>query len=140
MLIPSATVLVLDAFPGEERGKGLAIFFIVAGLFTAIGPIAGSYLTEYWTWRAIFWINVPVALLSLVEFHFAKLQRRQEPGQARPARRGAARGRDGADRARDPAVDPVGLGQPGDDRLGLRRHRSSWPSSFRSSERRWTTR
>ena len=55
---------MLDAFPAEERGKGLAIFFIVAGLFTAIGPIAGSYLTEYWTWRAIFWINVPVALLA----------------------------------------------------------------------------
>jgi EmrB/QacA subfamily drug resistance transporter len=68
LLIPSTTVLVLNAFPVDERGKGLATFFIVAGLFTAIGPIAGSYLTEYWTWRAIFWINVPVALLSLTEF------------------------------------------------------------------------
>lgn len=46
LLIPSATVLVLDAFPPAERGKGLAIFFIVAGLFTAIGPVAGSYLTS----------------------------------------------------------------------------------------------
>ena len=67
LLIPSATVLVLDAFPTAERGKGLAVFFIVAGLFTAIGPIAGSYLTEFWTWRAIFWINVPVALFALIE-------------------------------------------------------------------------
>src|SRR3954453_20732462 len=73
LLIPSATVLVLNSFPAEERGKGLAVFFIVAGLFTAIGPIAGSYLTQYWTWRAIFWINVPVALLSLTEFAFIKL-------------------------------------------------------------------
>lgn len=81
MLIPSATVLVLDAFPGPERGKGLAIFFIVAGLFTAIGPIAGSYLTEYWTWRAIFWINVPVALLSLIEFRFAKLHDVKQPAK-----------------------------------------------------------
>jgi EmrB/QacA subfamily drug resistance transporter len=79
LLIPSATVLVLDAFPGNERGKGLAIFFIVSGLFTAIGPIAGSYLTEYWTWRAIFWINVPVALLSLFEFRFAKLKDVKNP-------------------------------------------------------------
>jgi EmrB/QacA subfamily drug resistance transporter len=79
LLIPSATVLVLDAFPGNERGKGLAIFFIVSGLFTAIGPIAGSYLTEYWTWRAIFWINVPVALLSLFEFRFAKLKDVRNP-------------------------------------------------------------
>ncbi|MGV1048900.1 MAG: MFS transporter [Solirubrobacterales bacterium] len=79
LLIPSATVLVLDAFPGNERGKGLAIFFIVSGLFTAIGPIAGSYLTEYWTWRAIFWINVPVAALSLFEFSFAKLKDVRNP-------------------------------------------------------------
>jgi EmrB/QacA subfamily drug resistance transporter len=79
LLIPSATVLVLDAFPGNERGKGLAIFFIVSGLFTAIGPIAGSYLTEYWTWRAIFWINVPVAALSLFEFRFAKLHDVKNP-------------------------------------------------------------
>jgi EmrB/QacA subfamily drug resistance transporter len=81
MLIPSATVLVLDAFPGNERGKGLAIFFIVAGLFTAIGPVAGSYLTEYWTWRAIFWINVPVALLSLIEFRFATLNDIKRPAK-----------------------------------------------------------
>ena len=81
MLIPSATVLVLDAFPSNERGKGLAIFFIVTGLFTAIGPIAGSYLTEFWTWRAIFWINVPVALFALVEFHFAKLNDVKRPSR-----------------------------------------------------------
>jgi EmrB/QacA subfamily drug resistance transporter len=67
LMIPSATVLVLDAFPPRERGKGLAVFFIVAGLFTAIGPVAGAYLTQFWTWRAIFWINVPVALLALTE-------------------------------------------------------------------------
>jgi EmrB/QacA subfamily drug resistance transporter len=88
LLIPSATVLVLNSFPAEERGKGLAVFFIVAGLFTAVGPIAGSYLTQYWTWRAIFWINVPVALLSLTEFAFIKLSDVKHP--ARIDFRGAA--------------------------------------------------
>jgi EmrB/QacA subfamily drug resistance transporter len=81
LLIPSATVLVLDAFPPAERGKGLAVFFIVAGLFTAIGPIAGAYLTQYWTWRAIFWINVPVALLALGELYFAKLTDVKHPAR-----------------------------------------------------------
>jgi EmrB/QacA subfamily drug resistance transporter len=81
LLIPSATVLVLDAFPPAERGKGLAVFFIVAGLFTAIGPIAGSYLTEFWTWRAIFWINVPVALFALIEFSFARLNDVKNPAR-----------------------------------------------------------
>src|SRR4051794_4864873 len=79
LLIPSTTVLVLNSFPPDERGKGLSVFFIVAGLFTAIGPIAGSYLTEYWTWRAIFWINIPVALLSLTEFAFVKLKDVKHP-------------------------------------------------------------
>ena len=64
-----------------ERGKGLAVFFIVAGLFTAIGPIAGAYLTEYWTWRAIFWINVPVAMLALGELYFAKLNDVKNPAR-----------------------------------------------------------
>ncbi len=74
LLVPSATVLVLEAFPKKERGAGLSTFFIVAGLFTAVGPIAGSYLTEYWTWRAIFWINVPVAILALTELYFTPLK------------------------------------------------------------------
>jgi EmrB/QacA subfamily drug resistance transporter len=81
LLIPSATVLVLDAFPPKERGKGLAVFFIAAGLFTAIGPVAGSYLTEFWTWRAIFWINVPVALFALFEFRMAKLNDVKQPAR-----------------------------------------------------------
>jgi MFS family permease len=81
LLIPSATVLVLEAFPAEERGKGLSMFFIVAGLFTAIGPIAGSYLTEYWTWRAIFWINVPVALLALYELSRTDLRSTPHPAR-----------------------------------------------------------
>ncbi len=81
LMIPSITVLVLNSFPPDERGKGLSIFFIVAGLFTAIGPIAGSYLTEFWTWRAIFWINVPVALISLIE-----MRRVTIPDQTHPAK------------------------------------------------------
>jgi EmrB/QacA subfamily drug resistance transporter len=79
LLIPSTTVLVLNSFPPDERGKGLSIFFIVAGLFTAIGPIAGSYLTEYWTWRAIFWINVPVAIFALIEMRLVALADVRQP-------------------------------------------------------------
>src|SRR4029079_14502584 len=81
LLVPCATVLVLDAFPPADRGTGLSVFFIVAGLFTALGPIAGSYLTEYWTWRAIFWINVPVAILALTEMYFVKLGGEERPSK-----------------------------------------------------------
>ncbi len=65
LMFPAALAIVLGAFPLRERGRALAIFFGLAGAFTSIGPIAGGYLTE-WTWRAIFWINVPVAIAALV--------------------------------------------------------------------------
>jgi EmrB/QacA subfamily drug resistance transporter len=65
IMIPAALAIVVATFPIRERGKALAIFFGVSGGLTAIGPIAGGYLTE-WTWRAIFWINIPVAVLALV--------------------------------------------------------------------------
>ena len=65
LLFPAAVGIVVAAFPVRERGRAMAIFFGVAGGLTAIGPIAGGYLTQ-WTWRSIFWINVPVAIIALV--------------------------------------------------------------------------
>ena len=60
-MIPAALAIVCRAFPIRERGRALALFFGVSGGLTAIGPIAGGFLTQ-WTWRAIFWINIPVAV------------------------------------------------------------------------------
>ncbi len=65
VMFPAALAVVVASFPIRERGKALAIFFGVSGGLTAIGPIAGGYLTQ-WTWRAIFWINVPVAVVAIV--------------------------------------------------------------------------
>jgi EmrB/QacA subfamily drug resistance transporter len=65
LMFPAALAIVLGAFPLHERGRALAIFFAVAGGLTSIGPIAGGYLTE-WTWRAIFWVNIPVAIIALI--------------------------------------------------------------------------
>jgi EmrB/QacA subfamily drug resistance transporter len=65
LMFPAALAIVVNTFPLRERGKALALFFGIAGGLTAIGPLLGGYLTE-WTWRAIFWVNVPVALIALV--------------------------------------------------------------------------
>jgi EmrB/QacA subfamily drug resistance transporter len=64
IMFPAALAIVLNAFPVTERGKAMAIFFAIAGGLTAIGPLAGGYLVEI-TWRAIFWVNIPVALIAL---------------------------------------------------------------------------
>jgi len=65
LMFPAALAIVVQTFPLHERGKALAAFFGVAGGLTAIGPILGGYLTQ-WTWRAIFWVNIPVAVIALV--------------------------------------------------------------------------
>src|SRR6478609_1844979 len=64
IMFPAALAIVLNAFPVAERGKAMAIFFAIAGGLTAIGPLAGGYLVEI-TWRAIFWVNIPVAIIAL---------------------------------------------------------------------------
>jgi EmrB/QacA subfamily drug resistance transporter len=65
IMFPAALAIVVQTFQLRERGRALALFFGIAGGLTAIGPVLGGYLTE-WTWRAIFWVNIPVAVIALV--------------------------------------------------------------------------
>ncbi len=71
IMFPAALAIVVATFDLGSRGRALALFFGIAGGLTAIGPIAGGYLIE-WTWRSIFWINVPVAIIALVLIAIAK--------------------------------------------------------------------
>ena len=88
IMFPAALAIVVAAYPVNERGKALAIFFGVAGGLTAIGPMAGGYLIE-WTWRAIFWVNIPVALIAIVLTLKREARQHQAPGAARLPRRRA---------------------------------------------------
>jgi EmrB/QacA subfamily drug resistance transporter len=80
IMFPAALAIVLAAFPVSQRGRAMAIFFGIAGGLTSIGPIAGGYLTE-WTWRSIFWINVPVAIIALFLTWKAKPAEDRHPGK-----------------------------------------------------------
>ena len=78
IMFPAALAIVLGAFPVRERGKAMASFFAITGGLASIGPLAGGYLTE-WTWRAIFWVNIPVAIIALVLIAFSKPENRKQP-------------------------------------------------------------
>jgi EmrB/QacA subfamily drug resistance transporter len=71
IMFPAALAIVIASFPIERRGQSVAIFFGITGALTSIGPIAGGYLTE-WTWRSIFWINIPVAIIALILIFISK--------------------------------------------------------------------
>src|ERR1700691_4671513 len=71
IMFPAALAIVVQTFELRQRGKALALFFGIAGGLTAIGPVLGGFLTQ-WTWRAIFWVNIPVALIALVLIFISK--------------------------------------------------------------------
>jgi EmrB/QacA subfamily drug resistance transporter len=78
IMFPAALAIVVQTFDLHSRGRALALFFGIAGGLTAIGPIAGGYLLE-WTWRAIFWINIPVALIALALIAISKPANESRP-------------------------------------------------------------
>jgi EmrB/QacA subfamily drug resistance transporter len=80
IMYPAAVAIVVGAFPVNERGRAMAIFFGVAGGLTALGPILGGVLSQ-WTWRAIFWVNIPVAIVALVLTIIAKPQTQTRPSK-----------------------------------------------------------
>jgi EmrB/QacA subfamily drug resistance transporter len=81
IMFPAAIAIVVVTFDLHARGRALALFFGIAGALTAIGPIAGGFLIQSpWTWRAIFWINIPVALIALALIAISK-----PPNESRPA-------------------------------------------------------
>ncbi len=80
LMVPAALAIVVSSFEMGERGRALAIFFGVTGGLTAVGPFAGGYLTE-WTWRSIFWVNVPVAIIALILTAVAKPDDTRRPAR-----------------------------------------------------------
>ncbi len=64
-LIPMAMVLLNDAFPPRERGLAMGLFGLAAAFGPAVGPVIGGYLTDYLSWRAVFYLNIVPGLLCM---------------------------------------------------------------------------
>ena len=80
LMFPAALAIVVSAFPLRERGRAMAIFFGVTGGLTAVGPMAGGYLTTI-DWRAIFWVNIPVAIIAVVLTLLSKPAEDRQPAK-----------------------------------------------------------
>jgi DHA2 family multidrug resistance protein len=65
-LQPSAQAILADAFPPEKRGMGFSVYAMAVVFAPAIGPTLGGWITDNFNWRWIFYINVPVGILSFV--------------------------------------------------------------------------
>ncbi|WP_321390702.1 DHA2 family efflux MFS transporter permease subunit [Emcibacter sp.] len=64
-LIPLSQTMMLNMYPKEKHGSAMTIWGIGIMLGPILGPTLGGYLTEYYNWRWVFFINLPIGLLAL---------------------------------------------------------------------------
>lgn len=63
---PSEQAILADTFPPARRGMAFAVYGMAVVLAPAIGPTLGGFITDHFSWRWIFFINIPVGMVSLV--------------------------------------------------------------------------
>jgi DHA2 family multidrug resistance protein len=63
-LQPSSQAILSDTFPPHQRGMAFAVYGITTVMAPAIGPTVGGWITDTFTWRWIFLINVPIGIIS----------------------------------------------------------------------------
>lgn len=79
---PLAQAILLDSYPRERHGTAMAIFALGILVGPILGPTLGGYITEYYSWRWNFFINVPVGILTfLMIWNFVP---RRPHGASRP--------------------------------------------------------
>src|SRR5689334_939303 len=77
-MMPATLSIITQAFPPEQRGTAIGTWAGVSALALAIGPVVGGFLTEYVSWRAIFFINPPIAIIAVGVTLFAARESRDE--------------------------------------------------------------
>ncbi len=65
-LVPLSQAVILDTYPREKHGSAMALWGMGVMVGPILGPTLGGYLTEYYSWRWTFYINVPVGALALL--------------------------------------------------------------------------
>ncbi len=65
-LVPVSQSILLEAFPPKQHGVAMAIFGIGAMVGPILGPIMGGWITDNWSWRWIFYINIPLGTLAVI--------------------------------------------------------------------------
>ncbi|WP_462411673.1 MDR family MFS transporter [Neobacillus sp. Marseille-QA0830] len=81
-VMPLTFTIIGDLFPGEQRAKMQGVFSSVWGIAGLLGPLVGGFFVDQVSWRWIFYINLPIGIVSLVLitiFFHETLQQKQKP-------------------------------------------------------------
>jgi len=64
-LQPLSQAILLETFPAAEHGMAMAVFGMGVVMAPITGPVVGGWITDHWSWREIFYINLPVGVLAV---------------------------------------------------------------------------
>ncbi len=65
-VVPLSAPIILDIYPRKDHGKALALWSVGAFAGSFMGPVLGGYLVQYLSWRWVFYINIPIGILSFI--------------------------------------------------------------------------
>src|ERR1700676_2859572 len=65
-LAPVEQAILVDTFPPAKRAAAFALYSMAIVTAPAIGPPLGGWITDHWTWRWVFFINIPIGIISLI--------------------------------------------------------------------------
>jgi EmrB/QacA subfamily drug resistance transporter len=80
LLTPSALAVIVAAFPSDERGGAIGSWTAWSGIAMVVGPLAGGWLVDTFSWRWIFAVNVPFVAATLVLIAMAVPRSAGRPG------------------------------------------------------------
>ncbi len=66
LIMVTSHIMIFSYFPPSKQGLAMGIFGLGVSFAPALGPTIGGYLTEFYSWRMVFFINVPVGVLLLI--------------------------------------------------------------------------
>jgi EmrB/QacA subfamily drug resistance transporter len=84
LLIPSSLSIIGAVFDDKERGRAIGTWAGVGAITSAVGPVAGGWLVDAFSWRAIFFLNVPIACATVALAIIAVPDSRQEDNPSNP--------------------------------------------------------
>jgi len=64
VLQPAAQAVLLESFPPAKRGQGMCLYTVGVMVAPLIGPTVGGWITDHWSWRWVFYINLPVGIFA----------------------------------------------------------------------------
>jgi EmrB/QacA subfamily drug resistance transporter len=88
MMVPASLSLLLAAVPGHARAQAIGTWSAIGALGAALGPVIGGFLVEL-SWRWVFWINIPVGVVTVILAFKVLPESRDESANSRPDMLGA---------------------------------------------------